>query len=221
MQKYENTIGLKTIYLTFVRRFRLILLIFVSIVSVSFIVTNFFIKKTYQSSSTITKEVVFTANHYQNAQLTIKSESVLATVATNLENNGILHSNGSKITSNEINSGLSFSAFSSSNPSLSLTIYFQTTDKKIAQSVLYEITSVSVSTLKNSKDFAQTYISQDATKPYKNSKENQYFLISLAVGIVLSLGIPFIFEIVSDEVYDEDDVALLGSPSYGLIVSKK
>ena len=43
----------------------------------------------------------------------------------------------------------------------------------------------------------------------------------IAASAVLGLGIAFLDEIVSDEVYDEDDVALLGSSSYGLIVTKK
>jgi capsular polysaccharide biosynthesis protein len=221
MEKYEKSIGLKTIYLTLVRRFHIILLLFVPIALGSFIVTNLIMKKTYQSSSTIAKTTAFTAAHYQNAQLTIKNETNLTKVADNLKNNGILHSNGTAITINEINSGLSFSAFNSSNQSVSLSLYFQSNDNKIVQPTLAELTTVSIETLKTHKDFETTYITKEATKAVKNSKENQYFLIALAAGAVVSLGIPFVYEIISDELYDADDVKMLGCDAFELKISGK
>lgn len=221
MEKYEKSIGLKTIYLTLVRRFHIILLLFVPIALGSFIATNLIMKKTYQSSSTIAKSTAFTAAHYQNAQLTIKSETNLTKVTENLKNNGVTHSNGSTITINEINSGLSFSAFSSSNQSISLSLYFQSKDNKIVQPVLAELTTVSVESLKTQKDFEATYITNEASKAIKISKENQYFLIALAAGAVVSLGIPFVYEIISDELYDSDDVKMLGCDAFELKVSGK
>jgi hypothetical protein len=178
-------------------------------------------KKTYQSSSTIAKTTAFTAAHYQNAQLTIKSETNLTTIADNLKNNGVTHSNGSTITIKEINSGLSFSAFSSSNQSVSLSLYFQSTDSKIVQPVLAELTTVSVEVLKTKKDLETTYITKEASKAVKNSQESKYFLIALAAGAVVSLGIPFVYEITSDELYDADDVKMLGCDAFELKISGK
>jgi capsular polysaccharide biosynthesis protein len=221
MEKYEKAIGLKTIYLTFARRFHIILLLFIPIALGSFIVTNLIMKKTYQSSSTIAKTTAFTAAHYQNAQLTIKSETNLTTIADNLKNNGVTHSNGSTITIKEINSGLSFSAFSSSNQSVSLSLYFQSTDSKIVQPVLAELTTVSVEVLKTKKDLETTYITKEASKAVKNSQESKYFLIALAAGAVVSLGIPFVYEITSDELYDADDVKMLGCDAFELKISGK
>ena len=221
MEKYEKSIGLKTVYLTLVRRFHIILLLFVPIALGSFIVTNLIMKKTYQSTSTIAKASAFTAAHYQNAQLTIKNETNLTKVVENLKNNGTTHSNGSVITINEINSGLSFSAFSSSNQSVSLSLFFQSNDSKIVQPVLSELTIVSVDALKIQKDFETTYITKEASKAVKNSKENKYFLIALAAGAVISLGIPFVYEIISDELYDADDVKALGCDAFELKISGK
>lgn len=221
MEKYEKSIGLKTIYLTLVRRFHIILLLFVPIALGSFIVTNLIMKKTYQSSSTIAKATAFSAAHYQNAQLIIKSDTNLTKIADNLKNNGVTHSNGSTITINEINSGLSFSAFSSSSQSVSLSLFFQSRDNKIVQPVLAELTTISVESLKIQKDFETTYITKEATKAVKNSKENQYFLIALAAGAVISLGIPFVYEIVSDELYDADDAKMLGCDACEIKISGK
>lgn len=221
MEKYEKSFGLKTIYLTFVRRFHVILLLFIPIALGSFIITNFFLKKTYQSSSTLTKSAIFSAAHYQNVQLTIKSEENLTKIADKLKAGGISHSNGKEITINDINSGLSFSPYSVSNASVSITIYYQSGESKIVQPIMAELTTISVEALKANKDFSDIYVSKEATKAVKNSKENRYFLIALAAGAVISLGIPFVYEITSDELYDADDVKNLGCDAIELKINNK
>ena len=64
-------------------------------------------------------------------------------------------------------------------------------------------------------------ISSSASNSVSVGKGKTYLLIGLAASAVLGLGIAFMDELISDEVYDEDDLALLGSSSYGLLVSKK
>ena len=82
MNNYEKSIGLKTIWLTIVRRFKYILLIFVPLLLVTFLVTQFGITKNYQSSVTFlrTSSTIATAD-YQRLQAAIIDADVLTTVS--------------------------------------------------------------------------------------------------------------------------------------------
>ena len=221
MEKYEKSIGLKTIYLTLVRRFHIILALFIPIALGSFIVTNVIMKKTYQSSAVLTKDNVFSAAHYQTAQLTIKSEENLTKVVESLAKNGIAHSNGKQITISEINSGISFSQYKSTDTNVSLTVYFQSSESRIVQPVLEEISEQSIVSFQTVKDFGSIRITTHATKATKNSQETKYFLIAIAAGAIISFGIPFVYEITTDELYDADDVKNLGCDAIELKTGNK
>ena len=64
MEGYEKSICLKTIWLTIVRRFEYILLIFVPIALATLIVTRFVLKKTYQSTVTVSLNKTFSDTGY-------------------------------------------------------------------------------------------------------------------------------------------------------------
>ena len=221
INQYERNISLKTVGLTFVRRWTTILLFFIPIAAVSYIVTNHIMTKTYQSSVTLSRNAAVSAAQYQLVQSKVK-ESIPATVEALAEDNvwhpAIKHSNGSKITAAEITKGLSWTALASN--SIYVTFSFQSSDVKIVQATLQELAEQSVETLKTdattSKDFANVSISTQATVATKNSSEKKYFLIALAAGAVLSLGIAFLDEILSDEVYDAKDVASWGVPAFDM-----
>ena len=225
MEKYEKFIGLKTIYLTLARRFHFILFIFLPIALASFVVTNFMLTKTYQSTVTVSSNAAIAAADYQVLQTYVKkvgtadNPGTLDTVVTNLKENGVKHSNGSEITINEISSGISFNSLASNSISVSFT--FQTTEQAIAKPVLDEVAKVALANLKASNTKYNVYnVSGEATAGVKNSKERQYFLIALAAGFVVACAVPFVYEIIADEVYDKEDVEMLGSPSFEIKVSK-
>ena len=147
--------------------------------------------------------------------------SVLLENLKNPENeNYVTHTNGSSVTSSEIYSGISFTSLATN--SIYVTFSFQSSDKAIVQKVTAELANVSIEKLKEaSTDYSKLVVSTPATSAVKNSKEKRYFLIALAVDAVLALGVPFIYEIFADEVYDKEDVTYLGSDSFELKVSKK
>ena len=225
MDKYVKVIGFKTIYLTLVRRFHIILMIFIPFTLASFIVTNFVFKKTYQSTVTVASNAAIATADYQVLQTYVKQvgttdkPGTLNTVVSNLEEKGIKHANGNKITIDEISSGISFNALTSSTIFVSFT--FQTTEQAIAKPVLDEVAKVAVDNFKASASkYSSFYVSGEATNGVKNSKETTYFLIALAVGFVVACAVPFVYEIIADEVYDKEDVEMLGSESFELKVSK-
>ena len=219
--KYEKNIGLKNIWLTIIRRFKTILLIFVPIAVTTLIVTTFVLTKTYQSSATISKTTVFNAAQHQILQSYASNEETITKMVDKLKEKDIKHSNGKEISASDIVSGLSFSALNTS--SIYVTIFYQTTDKSIAQPVLEELTAITVDTLKNDettkKDFSSVAISSSAGAAVKNSKEKKYLLIGIAAGLVVACGLAFIDEVISDEVYDKSDVELLGCEAFELTTS--
>lgn len=213
MDKYERSISLKTIYLTLVRRFKLILFLFIPIAAASVVVTQFVMTKTYQSSSVVSKTAVFNAGHYQTLKLAFTNSELLDNVKAKLDENEIKHSNGNEVTISEISSGLTFSALNTND--VSVTVYYQSTDKSITQPVLNQLVTLGVEGLKeSSKDFAALSVTKEASEGVKNSKEKKQLLIGLAAGVVVALGLPFVYEIISDEVYDKKDVEMLGCASY-------
>ena len=212
MEHYEKSISLKTIYLTLVRRFKLIILLFVPIALTSLVVTQFIMTKTYQSTSVVSKTTVFNASQYQTLKLSFIDNEFLTSVKNHLEENNVKHSNGNEITVGEIASGLSFSVLNINDVSVS--VYYQSKDRSITQPVLNQIVALGVEGLKENKDFATLSITKEATTGVKNSKENKQLLIGMAAGVVVALGLPFVYEIISDEVYDKKDVEALGCASY-------
>ena len=214
MEDYEKSIGLKTIWLTIVRRFEYIIFIFIPIAVVSLVVTQFVLKKTYQSTATVSLNVSFTAPNYSVFQNYVTNSEVLDATVNKLNEKGI------SVKKDEITTGLSFGPFVTN--SISLSLLFQSTNKNLVQPVLETLSEVSVSYAKekNASLFGSMNITKAATPAAKNSNENKYLLIGLAAGLVLACVIPFIDEIISDEVYDAKDIQQFGCEGFELNVSK-
>ena len=90
---------------------------------------------------------------------------------------------------------------------------FQSADKSITQKVLNELAKNAVANLKI-YEYKDMTVVNEASSPIKNGKEQTYFLIALAAGFVVAFGIPFVDEIVSDEVYDKYDIEALGFSAF-------
>lgn len=228
MKKYERNISFKTIYQTIARRFVMIISIFSLIFFASFVITNFLLVKTYASSASLFKGSTISSIQYSTMQSYVSDTSnsedkpgAIYTTFLNLKEKNIKYSNGNEITINDIKSGLSFSPLVSN--SVFFTFSFQSTDQSIAQSVLKELSEVSTDYIKTrgGADYTNLIVYSPASSAKKNSSETKYFIISLVVGAILAFGVPFVYEIIADEVYDRRDIEYLGSPAFELEASKK
>ena len=214
MEKYEKTIGLKTVWLTFVRRWKIMLTIFIPSALVTLVISLFFVPKQYQSSAIYLNNATSSANTYSGIQYQIQKQETLEKTIKSLEENYSL-----TITIDTIANGLSFTAYNSSSPGI---VKFSFTSKtlSIVKPVVETLSTVALDELKTN-GFDKVVISSSASNPVSVGKGKTYLLIGITASAILGLGIAFIDEIISDEIYDEDDVLLLGSSSYGLITSKK
>ena len=211
MDQYERNISLKTIYLTLVRRLAFILLIFIPIAIASVVVTQFMMTKTYQSTAVFKKSA---AVYSQPQHLHVQDVCVaqIDSVVEELGTQSIV------VTANEIKSGLTFSAYTANQ--FTVTVSFQSTKSNIVQPVLKLLSEKAKDVMVAEKDYASTTLSSEASAAKKNSSENKYLLIALAADVVLALGIPFVYEIVSDEVYDAEDLERLGCAGFTVAASK-
>ena len=226
MEKYEKAIGLKTIFLTLVRRLHIVVLIFVPVALAAFVVTNKFLTKTYQSTVSMSRgtgTVVTTPQHNAmqsyikdttvNEEEPEKSGAITIAVKTLAEQN-------ITITAGEILSGLSFATMA--NNSASFSFSYTSTKESLVQPVLKAVSEAAQARMRlTTGDYKNAKIVSAASAAKKISNEKKYFLIALAADFVVALGVPFVIEIVADEVYDKEDVELLGCPSFDLKASKK
>ncbi len=226
MENYEKSIGLKTIGLTFLRRFHMILIIFLPMALASIIVTQFLLTKTYQSSATMSRGTGMTISTAQHTVMqsyirdsTVNAEDhtkdgAVAKAVTALAEEGIV------ITANDINKGLSFASMA--NGASSFSFSFTSSNKAIVQPVLKAVSKAAVDNMKNGtvNDYKNAKLESEASGAIKNSKEKTYLIIALAASAVVALGVPFVYEIVSDEVYDRKDIESLGCEGFVLTASK-
>jgi capsular polysaccharide biosynthesis protein len=205
MKKYERQIGLKTIALTFIRRFDILLIIFLPVLIGSFVATQFIMTKKYYSNIVVSKfSNTITSEQYQNIKLHCLDDGIVDTAVTNLSNNGIKHFNGTAITSNDIKNGMSFPKYVSSN---SETLSFVSTDKTITKPVLTEVTTLVVELVKKSwSQLSDLHISSNATEASKDKTPLKYFLIASAAGLGVAFVTAFVYEIASDRLYDCSDI---------------
>ena len=217
MNNYEKRIGLKSIYLTFVRHFIEMLIIFVPIAIVSVVVIKGFIKPTYSSSVTFSKSTTFTTAHYENLTKTIKSDAVMNKVVESLGD--LKHSNGKAITAGEITSAIAGPSSYTNNASSNIKYTITMSEKKLVQPIMEKVAEYTKAALVEDKDWT-TLDASSATSAATNDSSKKYLLIALAVDLVLSLGVPFIFEIVGDQVYDKDDISYLGCSGFEISASK-
>lgn len=219
MERYQKNIGLKTLVLTIKRRFWVFLIIFIPILAAGYFTIGKVVTKSYQSTSTVTKSTVFTEADYQTLNLQITNGEFLDAVAVDLKNNNIKYSNGDAITSAAISSGLSMKDFEKN--SISASLVFQSSDEKIVKDVLNYVSNAAVDALKEEKTFANFHVTSQASSPAKNSKESKYFIVVAISDFVLSFASAFIYELVSDEVYDKEDILSLGAPGFEVKLNNK
>lgn len=218
MEKYERNVGLKTIWLTFVRRYDVIVFIFVPVLLVSALVTQVILKKQYYSEVVVSKSTIITNEQYQNIQTAASKSSTASKVYTSLKEKGLKHKDGSEISAAEIQSGVSFPKYTSN--SISASFVFNSSDKTITKFVLDEIATTAVDELKTKTYFSDLTILKSASNPVVDKKNMKYFLIASGAGLLLSLAAAFVYEIVTDKVYSRNDVEFYDYTAIDISVPK-
>ncbi len=213
MERYEKAVGLKTIWLTIIRRWKIILCVFIPAAILTVFITQLFIPKQYQSTATFLNDAKLNTTTFNDVQLEVKKEKTINKTIQYLQDDYSI-----SLTENDILNGLSFPSFNS-NDAYVFKFSFTSKKRNIVKPVTQALSDATLETLTSTdfKHMKRTSVSDVASI----GKDKQYLLIGLVASAILGLGIAFVDELVSDEVYDEDDLALLGSSSYGLIVTKK
>ena len=241
MEPYERSISLKTIWLTIIRRWVGIVLIFAPIALASYIVTQKIMTKTYSSSIDLNNTAVVTTPQHSILASAIKDKSLSYTVTIPAEEEGgeattetvyvfpeaarllaaegIKNSNGKAITPEEIISGYSILGLASN--SLKVTLSFTSKDNAIPKLILDTATPLIYKAAEPRITGTKAFVVSEASAVAKISKENTYLFIGLAAGFIVACALPFIDEIVSDEVYDAKDVRMLGCDGFEIKANKK
>lgn len=204
MDTYEKSIGLKTIWLTIIRRFKIILLFFIPIVLVSFLGTKKVFKTSYQASMSIKMGgATISQDNHGKLMNFVTSDDTKAKVSENLAKK----ENPINIEASAIN--LSYTTWKSGITSISVS--FKSSNKTVATEVMKELKTY-VSDPANYADAAKYQFNEPSTQTI--SKQKKYFLILAVLGAVVSFGLAFYDEISSDEVYDAKDVKAFGGDAF-------
>ncbi|MBO6280352.1 MAG: hypothetical protein J6M95_02090 [Bacilli bacterium] len=214
--KYEKSIGLKTIWLTFVRRWKSILLILIPLAAISFAAVKILIKPTYSSTVSITKNAaaaLSAADHNNIVACYNDNEVIAATVE-------LLATDEYKITvdASFIKSGLSAATFATNEAAVKIT--FTSKAKTDTQKILNALSVKAIEKIKTGTYSLPNAKAGEASATKESSNAKKYLLIALAASVVVALAIPFIDEIISDEVYDKKDIEFLGCEGFEIDVSK-
>lgn len=211
MENYEKRIGLKTIWLTFLRRWKVILTIFVPVALATVIFTQAIMTRRYSSSYTLKNNSDLDSGGYNNVASVIqKAETINAAVEK-------LAASGTQVTASQIASGITIPNWTANTPYV--TVSFTSTNKNIIVPILTSLSEASLDALKPT--YTSMVISAQPGNPSLASKNMTYMWIGLAAAAVLGLGLAFVDEIISDEVYDKDDIEYIGSPAFEITASKK
>ena len=210
---YEKRIGLNTLWQMMIRRWKIALVVFAPLVIATIVVSQFVIKKTYQSSASFYNTAGLNSSQHAEIISIIKSEEVANKAIEELSSSHptII------ISTNDIISGLSFESFNSSK-SGNVSFMFNYTIEKATQPILASVYNVAYTEIKS--HYPNLIKQSEASKAVNISKNNTYLWIGLGSSVVLALGMAFIDEIISDEVYDSDDIRYLGSPAFEITASK-
>ena len=199
------------------------LFIFLPLLLATTIVTQFVMKKTYYSEVSLKYyDSVISSDNYSTIQAFASGDGTAVAAAAELRAKNIAHANGSEITSSEIQSGLSFEKYVANT--LRFRFSFVSTDSTITYHVLNEVTSYTLYTLKNDKSTASTLggvtVADPVSEPKQSNKNKQALLFGVAASLVAAVVSGFIAEIALDEVYDNNDIEMLGSKAYEISLPK-
>ena len=214
MSTYERKVGLKAIKLAFLRRYWIILALFLPLAAFSVLYFQVITKKVYFSSITVGKSTIITNEQYQNIKSTAQDTAIVNNVLLSLKESGVKHSDGSDIAFNEIISGLSFPNYTSNQIEASFT--YSSNDSTITKPVLDLLATKVCERLKPRSAYSDLAIYRVASEPQKDKTSDKYMYIFIAASFVVGVCCAYIAEISLDQVYDKSDVEELGCSSVDL-----
>lgn len=202
MKQYEKSITLKSAWLTLIREYDVILLIFIPIILVSFVTTQVIMKKHYYSEATYYRYEGFDNTSYASVKQSVGDDQ-LPSIVNELAEAGVKHSNNNPITASELSSGITFNGFESGGY---LTFSFVTTERAIAEPTMTVVLQHSYNYLKNYDRFKGLSIAKQAQPAKRDGKNMKYFLIISAAGLGVALVAAFVYEVINDRVYNVADM---------------
>ena len=215
MRKYERQISFKTLFLSLIRRFDMFFIALAISTIGSVLASQVFVKQAYYSTASLGRyDSVIKENQYNKTREYIISETTINATAKELEKNSIYHANGNAISINEISEGITVESLATN--SIYINLKFESTDKNITKDVLNYLASVTIDQIRSSGDesIKGTKITRQASDPVKSSKNQKLLITGIVAGALISLVLAFLSEIILDEVYDADDINILGSKAY-------
>lgn len=210
-KRYERQISFKTLYLAFVRRLDLVFFTIIVSFVVSALASFVIIKQKYYSTFSFERyDSVIKETLYSKIKTYVLSDNTLETTAKELEKNKIYHADGSLITKEEIEYGVEVKDLEIN--STIVEIEFSSTDKTIPQKVAETISYVTIDCINVGDDSTVkgTKVRDKATETAKDNKNIKTLLVGTASGVALAVIMAFLTEIYLDEVFDCDDVEVLG-----------
>ena len=218
MKKYKRRISFETLILTFRRRYKVLLMLFIPLSFISFFSCQYFIEKTYLSDAVIVSNKDIYVDTYSIFPETILSDSTANIISNVLESKDIHHSNGTHINQSEIQDGLIIDS-SIKNLTKFIAFSFCSTDKTIVQSITHEVANYITSLESLNTRFGGLSIYQEASEIKKTSKENQSTIICVALSFVASVIVSFFVEVISDEVYGNENYDIFRGTLFELYVN--
>lgn len=217
MKKYERQISFKTLFLTAIRRFDMFFVAFFIAALGSFIASKFIIKQTYYSTAAFERyDSVVKENQFNKTKEFVTSERTINATVKVLENENVYHANGNKITADEISKGLTVELLETNT--IYITVKFESKDKTIPKPVLYHLSKVAIDQINSGSEdsIRGTKIASEASDPVLNNKNAKVLVTGLVSGLIVALVLAFVSEVILDEVYDVDDIEILGGKGYSV-----
>ncbi len=214
-KRYERQISFKTLYLAFVRRLDLVFFTIILSFVVSALASFVIMKQKYYSTFSFERyDSVIKETLYSKIKTYVLSDNTLETTAKELEKNKIYHADGSLITKEEIEYGVEVKDLEIN--STIVEIKFSSTDKTIPQKVAETISYVTIDCINVGDDSTVkgTKVRDKATETVKDNKNIKTLLVGTASGVALAVIMAFLTEIYLDEVFDCDDVEVLGGRAF-------
>lgn len=184
--------------------------------SFGFVYLNYVSNKAYQSVGQIQSSRSLTGTYLNTIISSIKDEETLNTIEYELENDNITHTDGSKVSKNEILSGL---LIPSTNSSSFLKITYTSFDKTTVQIVLQQIMETSIEKIlagPQASQYPNLTIASNASEPQDISNiEMKMFLFALFGFLVGSCAV-FIVDLKMDLISEKEDISSLNTNVFEL-----
>lgn len=217
VEKYAKTVSIKTIKLSFLKRWKFMVCFFSVITISSLIIVFAATRKSYTSTATLSKNWAFTSETYNIITKGI-NDDILENIEKSTKENNIKYSSGKDISLSDLKKGISFSALNTGSNLLA--VAYTSQDSSITVFIVNEMANCIVESYMNFANMNGLKIYDKATSFSTNDNRGKIIALVMIFNIVSSFSIPFIYEIYDDKVHDKEDVQLMGGVGFELLVKK-